>query len=408
MAAGLSFILATLQEESVSFTYAVLGAGRQGVAAAYDMIRFGDARAVVLADLDEDLAAGSAERVNRLTGSSLGSAARVDVTNARDLAAFLEPVDALLSAVPYAYNRMVARACIESGTHMCDLGGNTDVVWSQLALNAEAQAAGISIVPDCGLQPGMGNTLAVHAMGQMSDPREVRIWVGGLAQQPRPPFDFLLTFNVEGLTNEYDEMSIVIQDGARVTLPAFEGLEEIEFPPPAGRCEAFLTTGGTSTCPWTFEGKLRTYIEKTVRYPGHMTAFRAFRNLGLFGRQPVQVGEAAVAPRDLYHALLQPRIDFPGDRDLVVLRVQCDGEDQGRAKRVTLDLMDFHDPETGFRAMERATGWPAAIVAQMQARGQVELGAVPLERAVPPAPFLAELRTRGFALTETITSSGPL
>jgi lysine 6-dehydrogenase len=392
----------------MSFTYAVLGAGRQGVAAAYDMIRFGDARAVLLADRNGDLAAEAAERVNLLAGSTIASPAQVDVTDCQALVAFLEPVDALLSAVPYAFNLAVSRACMASRTHMCDLGGNTELVWSQLALNGEALAAGISIVPDCGLQPGMGNTLAVYAMGQMSDPQDVRIWVGGLAQEPRPPLNFLLTFNVEGLTNEYDEMSIVLRDGARVALPAFEDLEEIEFPPPVGRCEAFLTTGGTSTCPWTFEGRLHSYVEKTVRYPGHMATFRAFRDLGLFGRQPVQVGVAAVVPRDLYHALLQPRIDFPEDRDLVVLRVQCDGEHRGRSKRVTLELMDFHDPTTGFRAMERTTGWPAAIVAQMQARDMVQPGAAPLESAVPPGPFLAELRRRGFDLVETVTESGPI
>jgi lysine 6-dehydrogenase len=392
----------------MSFTYAVLGAGRQGVAAAYDMVRFGDAGAVVLADRDRDLSAAAAERVNRLTGSSLASAAQVDVTDSGQLLAFLEPIDALLSAVPYRFNGLVARACIASRTHMCDLGGNTDVVWSQLGLNAEAAVAGVSIVPDCGLQPGMGNTLAVHAMAQMSHPRDVRIWVGGLAEKPRPPFDFLLTFNVEGLTNEYDEMSVVLQNGVRAALPAFEGLEEIDFPAPVGRCEAFLTTGGTSTCPWTLEGKLRTYVEKTVRYPGHMAAFRAFRDLGLFGRQPVQAGGANVTPRDLYHALLQPRIDFPEDRDLVVLRVRCDGEDDGRAKSVTFDLMDFFDPETGFRAMERTTGWPAAIVAQLQARGLVHPGAIPLETAVAPGSFLTELRKRGFDLRETTTESGPV
>jgi lysine 6-dehydrogenase len=374
----------------MSFTYAVLGAGRQGVAAAFDMVRFGDADAVVLADRDGDLAAAAAERVNRLTGSTLASATQVDVTDAGQLLAFLEPIDALLSAVPYAFNGLITRACIASKTHMCDLGGNTEVVWSQLALHGEALAAGISIVPDCGLQPGMGNTLAVHAMAQMSTPQDVRIWVGGLAQEPRPPFDFLLTFNVEGLTNEYDEMSIVLQDGVRVALPAFEGLEVID------------------TCPWTLEGKLRTYVEKTVRYPGHMATFRAFRDLGMFGRQPVQAGRAVVIPRDLYHALLQPRIDFPEDRDLVVLRVRCDGEDDGRAKSVTLDLIDFYDPETGFRAMERTTGWPAAIVAQLQARGLVYPGAVPLETAVPPGPFLAEFRKRGLDLSETITESGPV
>jgi lysine 6-dehydrogenase len=390
----------------MGYTYAVLGAGRQGVAAAYDMIRFGHAERVILADLDGDLAKAAAQRVNQLTESALVSGVQVDATDVGRLAGFLEPVDALLSAVPYRFNLMIARACVASHTHMCDLGGNTDVVWSQLELDQAAQAAGISIVPDCGLQPGMGNTLAVHAMGQMDDPKDVRIWVGGLAQGPRPPFDFLLTFNIEGLTNEYDERSIVLQDGVRIALRAFEGLEEIDFPAPVGHCEAFLTTGGTSTCPWTFEGKLRTYVEKTVRYPGHMAMFRAFRDLGLFARQPVRVGNDPVVPRELYHTLLQPLIDFPEDRDIVVLRVQCEGQNEGRARRVTLDLMDLYDPTTGFRAMERTTGWPAAIVAQMMARGMVKTGGAPLERAVPPQPFLEELSRRGFNLTETVWEGG--
>jgi lysine 6-dehydrogenase len=389
------------------YTYAILGAGRQGVAAAYDMIQFGEPRSVLVADLNGDLAAAAAERVNRLANSHLASGWQVDVTDESQLVSFLKPVDALLSAVPYAFNLGIARACVASRTHMCDLGGNTDVVWSQLALDHQARPAGVSIVPDCGLQPGMGNTLAVYAMGRMDRPQDVRIWVGGLAQEPRPPFGFLLSFNIEGLTNEYDEMSMVLEDSKRVALPAFEGIEEIEFPPPVGRCEAFLTTGGTSTCPWTFEGKLRTYVEKTVRYPGHAATFRAFRDLGLFGRQTVRAGDLAVVPRDVYHALLQPRIEFPEDRDLVVLRVQCDGENAGRSARITLDLMDFHDPVTGFRAMERTTGWPAAIVAQMQARGQVTSGATRLEDAVTPEPFLVELRKRKFSLTETVWESGP-
>jgi lysine 6-dehydrogenase len=392
----------------MSFAYAVLGAGRQGVAAAYDMVRFGDARSVILGDLDAALVTEAAARVNRLTGTTLASSARVDVADHETLVRFLEPANAVLSAVPYALNLRIARACITARTHMCDLGGNTEMTWSELALDEECRAAGISIVPDCGLQPGMGNTLAVYAMGQMTEPQDVRIWVGGLALEPRPPFDFLLTFNVEGLTNEYDETSIVLQDGKRVALPAFEGLEEIEFPQPIGRCEAFLTTGGTSTCPWTFEGKLRTYVEKTVRYPGHVATFRAFRDLGLFGRTPVLIGEVPIVPRDFYHTLLQPLIDHPEDRDVVVLRVLCSGKQDSHDKQVLLELMDIHDPGTGFRAMERTTGWPAAIVAQLMARGEVKPGACPLETAVPPGPFLAELRRREFALVETVTESGAL
>jgi lysine 6-dehydrogenase len=372
------------------------------------MARFGDADAVIVGDQDLALAVAGAERVNRLTGTQIARPQKVNVGDPDGLIEFLRPVNALLSAVPYALNLDVARACIAAGAHMADLGGNTDVTWSELALDGAARAAGISIVPDCGLQPGMGNTLAVFAMQQMSDPEDVRIYVGGLPLEPRPPFDYLLTFNIEGLTNEYDLESIVLQDGRRVALPAFDGLEEISFPAPVGRCEAFLTTGGTSTCPWTFEGKLRSYVEKTVRYPGHMAAFRAFRDLGLFDRKPLQVSGVTVAPRDVYHALLEPRINFPDDRDVIVLRVICRGMDGGRAKEVTVEMMDTHDPYAGFRAMERTTGWPAAIVTQLQARGVVAPGAVPLELSVPADAFIREVRKRGFDLSETVTVSGAL
>jgi saccharopine dehydrogenase-like NADP-dependent oxidoreductase len=58
--------------------------------------------------------------------------------------------------------------------------------------------------------------------------------------------------------------------------------------------------------------------------------------------------------------------------------------------------------------MERTTGWPAAIVSQLQAKGVITPGAVPLEISVPPDAFLDELRRRDFDLTETVVESGPI
>ncbi len=386
--------------------YVVLGAGRQGVAAAYDMARFGEAGSVTLADQDRDLANTGATRVNQLLGSDLVRPDWVDVSDKNALTALLTGATVALSAAPYRFNGGITRAAIAAQCHLCDLGGNTDVVREQLALDPEARSAGIAIVPDCGLQPGMGNTLAVHLMSLMSDPKEARIWVGGLPQHPKPPFDYLLSFNIEGLTNEYDEMAVVLRDGKVAGLPPFSEVERLVFPDPAGACEAFITTGGTSTCPWTFEGHLVVYEEKTVRYRGHAAAFRAFRELGLFGREPVCVGKSSVVPRDLYHELLASKISYPEDRDLIVLRVSCKGLDKGLPKEIVWDMIDLHDEETGFRAMERTTGWSAAIVAQMLARGEIQPGAIPLEKSVPPATFLAEARKRGFVFTERVIQGG--
>lgn len=386
----------------MSYSYIVLGAGMQGTAAAYDLARFGEAELVLLADIDLDRAEAAAARVTRLTGSDLARASQVDVQDREALAEALKGCDAALSAAPYRFNLWITEAAIAAGTGMCDLGGNTEIVLEQLKLSTDAKEAGITIVPDCGLAPGMASTLAVYAMSKMDRPREVRIWCGGLPRHPKPPLGYKLVFSIRGLTNEYFGKAYVLRDGRVAELQTFTELEEVEFPPPVGKCEAFITAGGTSTCPWTFEGKLERYEYKTVRYPGHYEKVKAILQLGLLDTEPVQVGGAEVAPRELFHQVVPPRISFPQDPDLVVLRVNCRGEHRRKPAEVQLDLMDFSDQATGFSAMERTTAFPAAMVAAMIAKGKLEQGVVPLERAVPPELFIDELARRGLQLTETI------
>ncbi|MBU0495815.1 MAG: saccharopine dehydrogenase NADP-binding domain-containing protein [Chloroflexi bacterium] len=389
----------------MSYRYAILGAGRQGIAAAYDLARFGDASQIILADVDQATAQAAADRVNRLAGANLTVAQAADVTDEAALTALLTDaqIDALLSAVPYRFNVGIARAAVAAGAHMADLGGNTDVVRVQLALHEQALAAGVSIIPDCGLMPGLGNTLAVYALEQMDTPREVRIWVGGLPQRPRPPFHYQLTFNIRGLTNEYSGHAVYLRDGRITEVEALTEPESIEFPEPVGCCEAFVTSGGTSTGPETFAGRLQVYEEKTVRYPGHLAQLQAMKALGLLDPTPISIDDGAVAPRDIFEALLEPRITFPGDPDVVVLRVQAQGRRGVDEVQVTLDLLDWYDKGTGLTAMERTTGFPAAMVVAMMAQGQTPRGAVPLEVAVPARPTVEGLAARGIHLTEHIT-----
>lgn len=379
----------------MGYRYAVLGAGRQGTACAYDMIKFGEADSVLLADQSAEAAQSAAERVNQLLDTDRARSIQLDVTDWRTLVSTLAGIDAFLSAVPYYLNLDIVRAAVQVGASMCDLGGNTDLVREQLKLDSQAKTAGISIVPDCGQVPGMGSTLMVYAMSLLDETEEVFMWDGGLPQEPRPPFDYLLTFNIAGLTNEYAESPVFLRDGKPTLVPTMDELEEIEFAPPVGRLEAFTTGGGVSTMPWTFEGKLKTLQNKTVRYPGHFDQLRAFYDLGLWRTDPILVGGQEVMPRDLFHALFEPMVTYPQDKDVVVIRIQATGLKDGQAAGVVLDLMDFYDEETGFTAMERTTGWDAAIVAGMMVREQTPRGAVPVELAVPPALFVQELARRG-------------
>jgi lysine 6-dehydrogenase len=155
--------------------------------------------------------------------------------------------------------------------------------------------------------------------------------------------------------------------------------------------------------PWTFQGKLKTLQNKTVRYPGHFGQLRAFYDLGLWKTDPVMVGDQEVVPRELFHALFEPMVSFDDDKDVVVIRIRATGKKEDRRTEVILDLMDFYDEGTGFTAMERTTGWDAAIVAGMMARGQTPRGAVPVELAVPSSLFVEELAKRGIHVQTSVT-----
>ena len=388
----------------MGYRYAVLGAGRQGTACAYDMVRFGEADSVVLADMSLEAAQVAAARVNELTKTDKARAIKLDVTEDDAVVDALQGVDAFLSAVPYYYNLGITRAAVQAGASMCDLGGNTDLVREQLEMDAQAKEAGISIVPDCGQVPGMGSTLMVYAMSLLDEPEEVFMWDGGLPQNPRPPFDYLLTFNIAGLTNEYAEAPIFLRNGKPTLVPTMDELEEIEFPAPVGWLESFTTGGGVSTLPWTFEGKLKTLQNKTVRYPGHFAQLRAFYDLGLWRTDAVGIGDQEVVPRDLFHALFEPLVTYPDDKDVVVIRIRAVGRKDGRPTEAVLDLMDFYDERTGFTAMERTTGWDAAIVAGMMARGKTPRGAVPVELAVPAELFVQELAKRGIVVQTRVST----
>jgi lysine 6-dehydrogenase len=327
----------------------------------------------------------------------------VDVTDLEAVEKVLTGVDAFLSAVPYYYNLDITRVAIRVGAHMCDLGGHIGIARQQHGLDSQARAAGISIVPNCGQVPGMGTTLMVYPMELLDEVVDVYMWDGGIPQNPRPPFNYLLTFHVAGLTNEYAEQAIFIRDWKVTEVDTMTELETVEFPEPIGTLEAFVAGGGTDTMPWTFEGKLRTLQNKTLRHPGHFAQLRAFYDLGLWDLTPIQVGDVEVVPRDVFHALFEPQVTFPEDKDMVIVRVKAVGKKDGRDAEALVEVIDYFDQETHFTAMERCTGWSAAIVAEMMARGQTPRGAGGVETQVPARPYVEALRRRGINVTEQVT-----
>ena len=190
-------------------------------------------------------------------------------------------------------------------------------------------------------------------------------------------------------------------------LPTFteDEYELVEFPEPIGTLEAFVAGGGTSTAPWTYQGKLKTYQNKTLRYRGHFLQWKTLIDAGMLEEAAVDIGGGvSVSPRQVLHTVLEPKLrPAPGDRDLVIVRVKCYGEKDGRRAEALVEVIDFFDENTGFSAMERTTGWHAAIIAGLMARGVTPRGVKPVEVAVSGPLFVQELRKRGLPLEERVT-----
>lgn len=375
----------------------VLGAGLQGSAAAYNLLHHDEVERVTLADRDP----------NRLP-PFLASAGRrlqtvgLDANDFSAVAGLMRGHAAVLCALPYYYNEPMSRAAIDAGCHFCDLGGNTEIVFQQKKLHDAALERGVSLIPDCGLAPGMVNILAAEGIRRLDRARSVRIYVGGLPRHPEPPLNYQIVYSLEGALDYYTTPSWVLRQGKAVQVDALSELEVQDFPAPVGTLEAFHTGGGISTLPFAWEGKIETMEYKTLRYPGHAAVMRPIRELGLISNAPIFVKGRQIVPRDVFIAAVEPRLFKPGSPDLVALRVSVEGERNGAAAQSHFELLDFYDAERGISAMMRTTGFSLALTALLQAGGTIAARGVHTpDEVVPFREYVEGLARFGVRIRES-------
>ena len=379
------------------YNYAVLGAGRQGQAIAYDLAINGDAKNISLIDLDEKIATDSANRLNKLLNSSIVKPVQLDVTNKLELKNKLTNINTVISAVPYFLNETITEVAIENKFNLIDLGGNTDIVRNQLSKNEEALSSKITITPDCGMGPGMNITLSLLVMEQFDDPKSIRIYDGGLPQFPEKPWKYSLFFNINGLTNEYDGNATFLRDSNLTEVECFEDIEILNFDH-LGELEAAVTSGGLSTMPWTFKNTLQTLENKTLRYEGHWQDMIAYRRLGLFDLNEIEFNNKKIIPREFYHHLLESKLNEENVKDVCIMRILGSGIKNGVNKNIQLDAVELYDDNTEFTAMEKWTGWHASIIAIHVTKSNLK-GAIPVEKIMKGSEFLLEAKKRNFNIT---------
>ncbi len=374
----------------------VLGSGLQGSACALDLLRT-TAYTVTIADAAPEWLA---DFLKSYRGSRL-AVFKVDAGDETSLMEVMQGHDAVLCALPYYFNFRAAQMALRLGIHFADLGGNTAIVKQQETLHTEACAKGISIVPDCGLAPGLVNVLAADAIERLDHTRSAKLMVGGLPQNPEPPLKYTIVYSLEGTLDYYTTPSWVLRGGQPVQVEALSEIERVDFPEPLGELEAFHTGGGISTMPWRYAGRVETLEYKTLRYPGHAEIMRAVRALGLLDTRPIEVKGVRVAPRDVFVAAATPKLRRPRAQDLVALRVVVEGTRRGKDTRIGYQLIDRYDTSCGISAMMRTTGYSLSIVGQMLLDGRIATrGVKPAFEAVPCKPYLEELSKRDITVAE--------
>jgi len=314
--------------------------------------------------------------------------------------------DVIIGAASYSLNESLTAAAIESRTHFCDLGGNNTVVQKQLVMSENAEKAGVFVIPDCGLAPGLACMLAARGIEQFGGTADsVKIYVGGLPEYPVAPLNYALSWSVDGLINEYLEKSKIIRNGEIVSVYSLTELENIDiFEDGDDDLEAFHTSGGISTLTETYLGKVNNLEYKTLRYQGHCNIFLAMKQLGLLTGNNRYFTEA-----QLNNYL--PKINSENP-DLVLVKVIV----QKGNDTITFELCEGYSKDQHLSAMARTTGFSVAIVAYLLGIEGVELnvlrklgkhgGVIPGELALPLEEYIGQFKNAGVKIRTS--SSLPL
>jgi len=377
---------------------AVFGAGMMAKAACYDLCRNKAVSHVrIITRTDKE-----GRALKKWLRSKKVDTHSCDVTDVACVAGSLKNFDIALSCVPYVFNYVLAKAAIASGTHFIDLGGNNAVVKKELSLHKQAKKKGVLVVPDCGLAPGLVSVFTKQFVDEFDLLSEVHLRVGGLPLKPTGPLKYALVFSVKGLINEYIEPVAMIRNKKKVVVDPLSELESLDFPKPFGKLEAFTTSGGTSTLPDTYRGKIKTLDYKTIRYPGHCAQIQVLHWLGLTSSKPLGIQCRTMTYRDvLEHALLDklPR----GVPDVILLRCWGVGKKKGRKRTITYQIIDKYDKRSGLTAMMRMTAFSATVLVDLIGRGVIkDTGVMTQEHFVPAQKILLGLKKRGIKIKRSV------
>jgi lysine 6-dehydrogenase len=353
----------------VTMKVLVLGIGKMGYGLLKDLGAQPHVTEIVAADINLEQAKRFAERV----GGDKISVTKVDVTDrAQTVKLMKEGFDVVASGLPRPFCDSAAAAAIEAGVSYADVAASFATIFS---LNEAAREAGVTVVPHIGLDIGIDRVLCGVGARKLDKPERFHVWCGGFPQKGTPGYNNPIRYKISWYwpyaVSSNLGVSKVLREGEIVEVPHLSDPEEIVFPEPIGRCEAYTTGDLIDVVEHLGLEGVKDAWAKTVRWPGHCEIWRKLIGLHLLDREPVRVKGVEVSPFDMFIALGEKTLQYgPGEGDAVCQRVEISGVKDKHPATYIYEFLNFADMENDISAMARTTAFPCSVVAQMIARGE--------------------------------------
>ena len=380
----------------------VFGMGLMGPTVAKDCAVDPKVEKIFGCDIDEN----KLKIANDYVNSKKFEAVKVDLTDHKTLIKVMVGNDAVINCTTANLSMGILKAAIESRVNILDMAGGGYP--QEGDIYKEVEKAGITAIPGCGVDPGLIDILCGQGMELMGEVDEVNFACGGLPKDPQPPLDYKIVFGGSRMPIRPGKVPMIV-NGKLTELDRYTEVESI-FVDGYKNMEAFLDGFPSSLLKLCQERNVKNFKGKTIRYEGFVNKLMFLLELGIISNKPIIYKGKEIIPVDFFNEVIYPIIKFDekgGDRDITILLVGVSGKSKSVNIKVTYDMVDIYDEEKGITSMAKTTGYTAAIVLRMLARGDIKQKGIQWPVRVIRGQLFEELlrslRERGVMVTETVT-----
>ncbi|MBC2712306.1 MAG: saccharopine dehydrogenase NADP-binding domain-containing protein [Desulfosarcina sp.] len=381
------------------------GCGIQGKAAVYDLAGSEAVEKVICADVNID----GIQTISAFTNMSKIRTVALDAGDSDSLDRLYRQADVVIDLLPRQFVEKTVEAAIRNAVSLV----NTNYAYPVSHMHDKARAAGVAIMPECGLDPGIDLVLYGEAGRRFDELNVINSYCGGFPERTAcdNPLNYKISWVFEGVLASTKRDSRMIRDGKVIDIPGARQhdlayIHEVGFPGlgtleaiPNGNAVFFTDALGVT-------GTIRETGRYSLRWPGWSAFWRPLKQLGFLREDPVAGLPCPVSPYRMMDKLLGPQLRYKrNEKDLVAMLNIFEGKKGEQRIRLVSRLLIERNLDTGLMAMAQGVGYPASIAAQMIAKGEITgKGVLSPMKHIPYPAFIDALRTRGIVVEEEETT----